>query len=145
MVLKDVSCDLETVRRRVKLVEGTPLSIVNANAAIAHDAMKCGARGFSGVFTNFHTDLYKWLLEAGPRHPQLADELAIFLSLAANAEGLGYPKNAKIHHQRLGTFDSPFSRVRPEDVLEKHWALSVILDQISQGAQSWRQKIRNAE
>ena len=35
VVLKDVSCDLETIQRRVNLVKGTGLSIVNANAAIA--------------------------------------------------------------------------------------------------------------
>ena len=32
VVLKDVSCDLATVQRRVELVRGTPLAIVNANA-----------------------------------------------------------------------------------------------------------------
>ena len=62
VILKDVSCDLETVKRRVALTRGTPLAIVNANAAIAYEAMKAGSRGFTGVFTNFHPDLYKWLM-----------------------------------------------------------------------------------
>ncbi|SFB61654.1 4-hydroxy-tetrahydrodipicolinate synthase [Rhizobium sp. NFR07] len=35
VILKDVSCDLETVTRRVELTKGTPLAIGNANAAIA--------------------------------------------------------------------------------------------------------------
>ncbi len=35
VILKDVSCDLETVKRRVALTANTPLAIVNANAAIA--------------------------------------------------------------------------------------------------------------
>lgn len=144
VVLKDVSCDLDTVQRRVGLVRGTPLAIVNANAAIAHDAMRAGAHGFSGVFTNFHTDLYKWLLVQGPRHPGLAAELATFLSLAAMAEALGYPKNAKIHHQRLGTFASAFSRVVRHDVLDQHWALTVILDQIREGAERFRRRIGDA-
>ena len=126
VVLKDVSCDLATVQRRVELVRGTPLAIVNANAAIAHEAMLAGARGFSGVFTNFHPDLYKWLLVQGPDHPELARELANFLSLSAVTETLGYPKNAKVHQQRLGTFESTFSRVVRDDVLEKFWALGVI-------------------
>src|SRR5690606_28820854 len=40
VVLKDVSCDLETVKRRVALTAGTSFAIVNANAAIAYEAMK---------------------------------------------------------------------------------------------------------
>jgi 4-hydroxy-tetrahydrodipicolinate synthase len=69
VILKDVSCDLETVKRRVALTRGTPLAIVNANAAIAYDAMKAGSRGFTGVFTNFHPDLYKWLMTEDASDP----------------------------------------------------------------------------
>lgn len=42
VVLKDVSCDLDTVTRRVKLVQDTPLNIINANAAIAVPPMNAG-------------------------------------------------------------------------------------------------------
>lgn len=61
VMLKDVSCDLETVKRRVALAAGSPLKILNANAAIAWDAMKAGSAGFNGVFTNFHPDLYRFV------------------------------------------------------------------------------------
>lgn len=43
VILKDVSCDLETVKRRIALTTGSPLAILNANAAIAWDAMKAGS------------------------------------------------------------------------------------------------------
>ncbi|KAF1023479.1 MAG: 4-hydroxy-tetrahydrodipicolinate synthase [Paracidovorax wautersii] len=141
VVLKDVSCDLPTVQRRVALVRGTPLAIVNANAAIAHGAMQAGVRGFSGVFTNFHTDLYQWLLSHGPRHPALADELAVFLALAAMAEPMGYPKLAKRYHQRLGTFGSTTSRAVAFDIHEKFWALEALLDKIAAGTAHYRQRI----
>src|SRR5258705_10936849 len=72
VILKDVSCDLETVKRRVALTRGTPLAVVNANAAIAYEAMKAGSRGFTGVFTNFHPDLYNWLMTESANHPALA-------------------------------------------------------------------------
>jgi 4-hydroxy-tetrahydrodipicolinate synthase len=65
VVLKDVSCDLPTVERRVRLAQGTPLKVINANAAIAWPAMLAGAEGFSGVFTNFHPELYSWLWREG--------------------------------------------------------------------------------
>ena len=73
--------------------------------------------------------------------PALADELAVFLSLGAVTETLGYPKNAKIYHQRLGTFDSVACRVYKDDVLSKFWGLTVILDQIRVGTELWQQRI----
>jgi len=145
VVLKDVSCDLETVKRRVKLVEGTPFAIINANAAIAYEAMKCGSKGFSGVFTNFHPDLYHWLYHHAADAPEYAEKLAWHLSLSAIAETLGYPKNAKVFHQRLGTFTSLHSRVTDDDVLEKYWGLTVILDQIFASAQWHRKTIKTLD
>jgi 4-hydroxy-tetrahydrodipicolinate synthase len=65
VVLKDVSCDLPTVERRVRLAQGTPLNVINANAAIAWPAILAGSQGFSGVFTNFHPELYSWLWREG--------------------------------------------------------------------------------
>ena len=141
VVLKDVSCDLPTVERRVRLAQGTPLNVINANAAIAWPAILAGSQGFSGVFTNFHPELYSWLWREGKNQRALADELAIFLSLGAVSETLGYPKNAKIYHQRLGTFDSINCRVNKDDVLNKFWGLTVILDQIRAGTEQWRQRI----
>jgi len=139
--LKDVSCDLEVVQRRVRLAHDSALAINNANAAIAHQALDSGAAGFCGVFTNFHPDLYRWLQDEGPNHPELADELAIFLALAALSEPLGYPKLAKLHHQRLGTFKSAYSRAVGGDILETYWALDAVMGKISDGTDIWRQRI----
>lgn len=141
IVLKDVSCDLQTVERRVQLAKGTPLNVINANAAIAWPAIMAGSQGFSGVFTNFHPELYSWLWREGKKQRDLADELAVFLSLGAVTESLGYPKNAKIYHQRLGTFNCINCRVNNEDVLKKFWGLTVILDQIRTGTQQWSHRI----
>lgn len=141
VVLKDVSCDLPTVERRVKLAQGTPLNVINANAAIAWPAILAGSQGFSGVFTNFHPELYSWLWHHGKTQRELADELAIFLSLGAVTETLGYPKNAKIYHQRQGTFDDVTCRVNKDDVLTKFWGLTVILDQIRAGTELWQTRL----
>ena len=141
VLLKDVSCDLATVKRRVALAAGTPFAILNANAAIAYDAMKAGSRGFNGVFTNFHPDLYKWLYTSGTKHPALADEVATFLVLAALSEAFGYPVLAKMYHQRIGTFASISSRTITFDVRERFWALDAILDKIVSGTEAMRAKI----
>lgn len=148
VILKDVSCDLQTVRRRLELTKNSSLMISNANAAIAFKAMKSGASGFCGVFNNFHPDLYRWIRDEGEINTDLADELARFLVLSATTEGMGYPKLAKIYHQRLGTIQSSFSRAVPEDIFEKHWALESILETIEEGTEYYRGKIqalRNAQ
>ncbi len=141
VVLKDVSCDLPTVAERVALCAGSPLHIVNANAAIAFDAMKAGSKGFSGVLSNLVPDLYAFLYANRERETQLVRDLEVFLALAAMFEGMGYPKNAKRYHQRLGTFASAHSRVVDYDIVERHWALDAVLDHIAAGADSFRDKI----
>lgn len=141
VMLKDVSCDLDTVKRRVALAAGTPLKVLNANAAIAWDAMKAGSAGFNGVFTNFHPDLYQWLRTRSAQAPALADELSTFLVLSAVSESLGYPALAKIYHQRIGTFDSIRCRVIDYDVRERFWALDAVLDKIVAGTEHFRARI----
>ncbi|RKU02291.1 dihydrodipicolinate synthase family protein [Burkholderia sp. Nafp2/4-1b] len=141
VMLKDVSCDLETVKRRVALAAGSPLKILNANAAIAWDAMKAGSAGFNGVFTNFHPDLYRWLRTRGDSDPALADELSTFLVISAVSEVLGYPALAKIYHQRIGTFDSIRCRAIDYDVRERFWALDAVLDKIVSGTEHFRRRI----
>ena len=138
VLLKDVSCDLETVKRRVAMAAGSPLAILNANAAIAYEAMKAGAQGFNGVLANFHPDLYKWLYTSWSRHPELAEEVATFLVLAALTEAYGYPVLAKMYHQRIGTFASIRSRAISFDVRERFWALDAILDRLIAGAEAMR-------
>lgn len=142
VILKDVSCDINTVRRRLELTKDSNLVISNANAAIAYEAMKSGARGFCGVFNNFHSDLYRWLQDEGEMHMELASELTRFLVLAAATEGMGYPKLAKAYHQRLGTIQSSFSRAVPEDIFQKYWALESILQQIEEGTEYYRGRIQ---
>jgi 4-hydroxy-tetrahydrodipicolinate synthase len=61
------------------------------------------------------------------------------------AEGLGYPKLAKLHHQRVGTFQSAHSRVVDYDPFERHWAADILLDHIESGTERFRKLISMAE
>lgn len=141
VLLKDVSCDLNVVKRRVALTEGSSLSILNANAAIAYEAMQAGSRGFNGVNTNFHPDLYKWLYTSGAQHPELAEELSNFLVMSSLSEAFGHPVLAKMYHQRIGTFGSIKSRVISFDVRERYWGIDAILDRLIAGTESFRAKL----
>jgi 4-hydroxy-tetrahydrodipicolinate synthase len=139
--LKDVSCDLDHIRRRLALAKNTPLAINNANAAIAWPFLQAGGHGFSGVMNNFHPDLYRWLYDHGSTHLELAAELDTFLVLSAMSESLGYPKLAKHFHRRIGTFAHVHSRAVPHDITERHWAVETILDHIVTGADRFRSRI----
>ncbi len=143
VILKDVSCDLTTVKRRLELTRGTPLKIRNANAAIAWPALQAGAAGFCGVMLNVHPDLYRWLQDDGQFHPELAQELSVFLVLSAMCESMGYPKIAKLIQQRLGTFSSVQSRTIPFDLEERFWGLSAIIENIESGSAYFRKQINN--
>ena len=140
-LLKDVSCDLNTVKRRVEIAKGSPFLICNANAAIAYPAMQASGAGFCGVMNNFHPDLYRWLQDHGHEHPDLAEELCVFLVLSAQTEPMGYPKLAKFYHKRLGTFAGTSSRAIDYDIHERFWALEAVIDRIEQGTALYRQKI----
>ena len=143
--LKDVSCDIQTVQRRLALTKDTPLAIINANAAIAWPALQAGAAGFCGVMTNVHPDLYRWLQDHGAHYPEFAEELATFLVLAAMSESMGYPKLAKILHQRIGTIIHDNSRAVTYDVREENWAFDEILTRVEQGTAHFRARIARRE
>ncbi|NIZ01537.1 dihydrodipicolinate synthase family protein [Thalassospira lucentensis] len=140
-LLKDVSCDLETVKRRIELTKGTPFGINNANAAIAWKALQAGSTGFCGVFNNIHPDLYRWIKDHGKDNMELAEELAVFLVLSAATEPMGYPKLAKQYHQRIGTLKSDNCRVIDFDIRERFWALDDVMDRVVQGTEYFRAKI----
>lgn len=141
ITLKDVSCDIETVRRRVAMAEGTEFAVVNANAAIAAEAMRAGGKGFAGVSTNFHPDLYAWLYANRTVDSDLRERLEVFLAMAAMIEPMGYPGLAKIYQTRLGTFGSAHSRVTDFDITERFWAVIDLLEHVEAGTAQFRAEI----
>lgn len=130
------------MRRRVELTTGSPLAVINANAAIAFEAMQAGSKGFSGVFTNFHPDLYAFIYANRDRGDDpLISDLVTFLALAAMAEGMGYPRIAKEYHRELGTFGNAASRVVDYDVFDRHWASRDLLNHIEKCTTRFRTAI----
>lgn len=140
-VLKDVSCDLSTVKRRVELTKNSNLKIVNANAAIAFEAMKAGSEGFSGVFNNIHPDLYAYLYKHKDSKEPVIQELAHFLAICGAAESFGYPNIAKFMHTKIGTFQHYNSRVMKDELLVRYWAVEDLLDHIMQASDDFRRKL----
>lgn len=110
--IKDTCCRLETIKRRLQLVEGSPLHIANANTATLLDSLKAGAHGYSGVMANFHPELYVWLIENWQQEPQKAQIVSDYLTTASLIENVEYPICAKDYQLALGNFETAMSRVR---------------------------------
>ena len=75
--------------------------------------IQAGGHGFSGVTNNFHPDLYRWLMDHGRAHPDVAAELDTIFVLSAMSDSMGYPRLAKHDDRRIGTFDGVHSRAIP--------------------------------
>ncbi len=110
--MKDTCCDLETLKRRAKILEGTPMRLYNANVTTLLDSVKAGCAGFSGIMANFHPELYVWLMDNYEKYPEIAEKLQAALTFCAMMEGRCYPVSAKYHLGTLGLPMTAYSRVR---------------------------------
>lgn len=96
--VKDTCCDVQQMKRRVKIVEGSPLKLFNANCATLLETLRFGYHGFSGIMANFHPALYCWMY----MHYQdsRSDVLSHYLSVTSLIEMRCYPIPAKRYLQK---------------------------------------------
>lgn len=123
--LKDVSCDIEIERERVKIVKGSKLRLFNANTETLLDSLIAGYVGYNGVMGNFHIDIYKWLFENYKNNSTLAREIQNELTRTAEIEKLAYPVNAKYHMQKENVKMALFSRRLPQSEFTEDKRLEV--------------------
>lgn len=97
--LKDTCCDIDQIKEKLALCEGTNLKLYNANTSTLLESLRAGAAGFSGVMANFQCSLYAWLCDNiyDPRAEKLSDELTI----CSLIERQLYPVNAKYNLSAL--------------------------------------------
>ena len=108
--IKDTCCRIDTIRRRVELLRGSRLHVVNANSQTLLPSLKAGAHGYSGVMSNFHPGLYVWLCYNWQNEPEKAEALAAYLSTASLIEYLDYPVCARDYQKSIGNFQSAAAR-----------------------------------
>jgi len=109
--MKDTCKDIEVIRRRISILEGTPLRIYNANSSTLLDSLHLGATGFSGVMANFHPELYVKLLDIW-EDTDHAQALQSLLSITSLIEKQCYPVIAKYHLSQIGLPIGIYSRGR---------------------------------
>lgn len=110
LFLKDTCCDMERIRRRIGILEGTPLRLFNANSTTLLESLQAGAGGFSGIMANFAPDLCAWLCSCWDVWPEQARLVQNTLSIASLIERQRYPANAKGLLVRKGILKSCYSR-----------------------------------
>lgn len=116
--MKDTCCNIETIRQRLKVIEGSPLKLFNANTTTLLDSLKAGAAGFSGVMMNFHPELYAWLARSWQEQPENARLVQDFLTVFSFIELQVYPVNAKYHLQTVEhVLTDTFTRTKPDTLL----------------------------
>lgn len=110
--LKDTSCDMENIRMKLKIIEGSRLKLYNANSATLLESLRCGAVGYSGVMANMQCKLYAHLCD-NIQDPAI-DALAEILTMCAIIEAHLYPVVAKVYLNRNGVTMEAKCRVKDE-------------------------------
>lgn len=110
LFMKDTCCDMERIRRRITLLEGTPLRLFNANSTTLLESLQAGAAGFSGIMANFAPDLCAWLCQCWDVWPEQARLVQNALSVSSQIERQRYPANVKDLLVKKGLLRSCYSR-----------------------------------
>lgn len=117
--LKDTSCDMENIRRKLAVCRGTELKLYNANTATLRESLLEGAAGYSGVMANMQCRLYGRLLR--DFRLESMEELSEALTMCALIEKQWYPTNAKFYLQQEGVPITIKCRVQDDSVFTETW------------------------
>lgn len=123
--IKDTSCNLENIKQKLEAIQGSTIKLFNANSSTLFETLQMGASGFSGVMANFHTDLYVWLCKNYKTDSKKSRILADFLTISSLIERQVYPVNAKYCQQKIGNFQSMFTRTKNTELLNDTGKLEV--------------------
>ena len=98
---KDTSCNLDEIKTKLDQINGTKLSLYNANTPTALESLRSGAWGISPISANFYPELFSFLSRNYTdknRVPQLSDMVTIM----DNVTHRYYPWSAKWFLQQRG-------------------------------------------
>ena len=104
--IKDTCCDPKMIKERAELSQGSKVLLYNANGASLLYSLQQGYSGYSGIMTNFHSDLYYHLCHTWKSDPETAQELQDYLGSSSVIERQLYPQNAKYSLQKEGVLRS---------------------------------------
>ncbi len=141
--IKDTCCDPEMITERAAASKGTKLKFFNANAATLLFSLKEGYAGYSGIMTNFHTDLYYRLCHDWKEMGADANELQNYLGMASTIECQFYPANARYSLMKEGVFTNLISRRQDARLRQMTASQKMEIDQFYALSQEMSQKYNN--
>lgn len=125
--IKDTCCNIETLRKRLEILEGSGVMLFNANEQTLLKSLKLGCSGFSGVMCNFNPEmfvsLYK-LYRAGSEKSQLVQDFITSMTFSAT---LCYPLGMEyVLKEFEGIENGVVSRSHPDASIGKYEAECMI-------------------
>lgn len=101
---KDTSCNIETIKERIKAVKGTNLGIYNAHVPTGVESIRYGARGLSPIAANLYPELFSYLLKNinDQSKQEKIENLNNVLDIMDTIIHYNYPFTAKIFLQNRG-------------------------------------------
>jgi 4-hydroxy-tetrahydrodipicolinate synthase len=140
--LKETSEQLDLIGKKIAAVQGTRLRFYNANTVTLLRSLCLGGNGFSGIAANFCPALFVWLCKHFEEHPQMAERLQRFLSIAGALKGYKYPASAKQFLALSGMEIGTTCRVLDHEFSKNEIGMLLAL---RQEIQAWRKELGLSE
>jgi len=140
--LKETSEQLDLIEKKIAAVQDTPLRFFNANTVTLLASLRLGGNGFSGIAANFCPALFVWLCRHFEEHPQIAERLQRFLSIAGGLKGYKYPASAKQFLALSGMEINTACRVLDHEFSKNEIGMLVAL---RQEVQAWQKELGLSE
>ncbi len=115
--MKDTCCNAAEIRRRLEIIKGSNLKLLNANCQTLLESLRDGGQGYCGIMANYHPELYAWICHNFDSKPEKAELIGKFLCTSGFTEaGLPYPLSAKYHMNLVGIPTEVTARNRKGEV-----------------------------
>jgi len=111
---KDTSENIIQIKERLKVLEGSDLSLYNAHTGSLLESLQAGVLGFAGIDSNYYPHLYSWMCENWESEPDLSKELQEFFNWGRKIIDHKYPLSAKEYLVLIEVIKSSTSRLEKE-------------------------------
>jgi len=137
--IKETSCRLDALERKLAATRGSPLAVFNAHTAYIRDAVNLGCAGHSGVVANLSTALCALACDPAFDPAHAAACVALLEQADATAFDHGYPASAKYALSLRGLPLTPVCRVpTPRFTQASAAVLRKLVDTILSAERNWR-------
>lgn len=131
---KDTSCNPEAIKNKLKVIEGSNLSLYNANTTTALYSLDIGARGISPIGANLYPELYTFMI----REFKLKGKTESLSQLNAQLDMMDaiveqcYPFSAKYFLQERGlpittSCRVPYGKIKAENYIKLNALMDVLM------------------